>query len=59
MKIKGKLMDAEGMKNTFRRLAHQIVERNDGGESLGLIGIKTRGGAVAGRAGYFARGCVM
>ena len=43
MKIKGKLMDAEGMKNTFRRLAHQIIEKNEGVENLVLIGIRTRG----------------
>mgnify|MGYP005804165649 CR=1 FL=1 len=47
MKIKGKLMDAEGMRNTFRRLAHQIVERNDGVENVVLIGIRTRGVTVA------------
>lgn len=34
MKIKGKLMDADGMANTFRRLAHQIVERNGGVDDL-------------------------
>lgn len=49
MKIKGKLMDAEGMQNTFRRLAHQIVERNDGVENVVLIGIRTRGVTVAER----------
>lgn len=49
MQIKGKLMDAEGMKNTFRRLAHQIIEKNDGAEGLALIGIKTRGVTVAKR----------
>ena len=49
MVIKGKLMDAEGMKNTFRRLAHQVIEKNDGVENLALIGIKTRGVTVAKR----------
>ncbi len=49
MTIKGKLMDAEGMKNTFRRLAHQVIEKNDGVEELALIGIKTRGVTVAKR----------
>ena len=49
MKIKGKLMDAEGMKNTFRRLAHQIIEKNEGVENLVLIGIRTRGVTVAER----------
>lgn len=49
MNIKGKLMDAEGMKNTFRRLAHQIVEKNDGVKNLVIIGIRTRGVIVAQR----------
>ena len=49
MKIKGKLMDADGMANTFRRLAHQIVERNGGVEDLVIIGIRTRGVTVAER----------
>ena len=49
MKIKGKLMDAEGMKNTFRRLAHQIVESEGGAENLVIIGIRTRGVTVAER----------
>lgn len=49
MTIKGKLMDAEGMKNTFRRLAHQVIEKNDGAEGVALIGIKTRGVTVARR----------
>ena len=49
MKIKGTLMDAEGMKNTFRRLAYQVIEKNNGVENLVLIGIKTRGVTVAKR----------
>lgn len=49
MKIKGKLMDAESMNNTFRRLAHQIIEKNEGAEDLVIIGIRTRGVTVAKR----------
>ena len=49
MKIKGQLMDEAGIRNTFRRLAHQIIERNDGVEDLVLIGIRTRGVTVAKR----------
>ena len=49
MKIKGKLMDADGMGNTFRRLAHQVVELGGGAEDLVLIGIRTRGVTVAKR----------
>lgn len=49
MKIKGKLMDEAGIANTFRRLAHQIIEKNEGVENLVLIGIRTRGVTVAER----------
>ena len=49
MKIKGRLMDADGMGNTFRRLAHQVVELGGGAEDLVLIGIRTRGVTVAKR----------
>lgn len=49
MKIKGKLMDGEGIGNTFRRLAHQVIERNDGVDNLVIIGIRTRGITVAKR----------
>ena len=42
-------MEADGIKNTFRRLAHQVIEKNDGVEGLALIGIKTRGVTVAKR----------
>ncbi len=49
MVFKGKLMDAEGMGNTFRRLAHQVIELGGGAEELVLIGIRTRGVTVAER----------
>ena len=42
-------MDAEGIGNTFRRLAHQIIEREGGVEDLVIIGIRTRGVTVAKR----------
>ena len=53
MELKGQLMDAAGMENTFRRLAHQVIERNDGTANLALIGIKTRGVVVAQRMRAF------
>ncbi len=49
MNIKGQLMDAAGMRNTLRRLAHQVIEKNDGAEGLVIIGIRTRGVTVAQR----------
>ena len=53
MELKGQLMDAAGMENTFRRLAHQVIEGNDGTANLALIGIKTRGVVVAQRMRAF------
>ena len=37
------------VRNTFRRLAHQIVESEGGAENLVIIGIRTRGVTVAER----------
>lgn len=49
-KIKGEamnkktvLLDESAMKRALTRIAHEIVERNKGGEDLVLVGIKTRG----------------
>ena len=49
MKIKSKIMDEGGIAGTFRRLAHQIIERNEGTDGLVIIGIRTRGVTVASR----------
>ena len=48
-KIKGKIMDAAGVERTLTRLAHEILERNKGAESLVIVGIKTRGEFLARR----------
>ena len=45
----GPLLDAEGIRRTIRRLAHEIVERNAGIGGLVLIGIQTRGVTLATR----------
>lgn len=37
------LMDQPAMGRALTRIAHEIVERNKGGENLVLVGIKTRG----------------
>jgi len=42
-------MSASEIERTFVRLAHQIVEKNNGVENLGLIGIKRRGIPMAQR----------
>ena len=48
---KGRLMSASEIERTLVRLAHEIVERNNGGENLGLVGIKRRGVPLAQRLG--------
>ncbi|MGI6608697.1 MAG: bifunctional pyr operon transcriptional regulator/uracil phosphoribosyltransferase PyrR [Erysipelotrichaceae bacterium] len=49
MDYKIKIMSSEDMKRTLIRLAHQIIEKNDGVDNLCLIGIKTRGIPLAKR----------
>jgi pyrimidine operon attenuation protein/uracil phosphoribosyltransferase len=46
---KGRLMSASEIERTLVRLAHEIVERNNGSENLGLVGIKRRGVPLAQR----------
>jgi pyrimidine operon attenuation protein/uracil phosphoribosyltransferase len=51
LREKGRLMSASEIDRTLVRLAHQIVEKNDGSKNLGLIGIKRRGVPLAERMG--------
>ena len=44
-------MSASEIERTLVRLAHEIVEKNDGGANLGLVGIKRRGVPLAQRLG--------
>jgi pyrimidine operon attenuation protein/uracil phosphoribosyltransferase len=44
-----KLVDAEGLKRTVNRLAHEVVEKNKDVGSLALVGIRTRGEHLAHR----------
>lgn len=46
---KGRLMSASEIERTLVRLAHEIVEKNNGGSNLGLVGIKRRGVPIAQR----------
>ncbi len=43
------VMDAERISRSLTRIAHEIVERNKGIESLALVGIRTRGVPIARR----------
>jgi pyrimidine operon attenuation protein/uracil phosphoribosyltransferase len=46
---KGRLMSSSEIERTLVRLAHEIVEKNNGGDNLGLVGIKRRGVPLAQR----------
>jgi pyrimidine operon attenuation protein/uracil phosphoribosyltransferase len=49
LREKGRLMSASEIERTLVRLAHEIVERNNGCANLGLVGIKRRGVPLAQR----------
>jgi pyrimidine operon attenuation protein / uracil phosphoribosyltransferase len=49
LREKGRLMSASEIERTLVRLAHEIVERNNGASNLGLVGIKRRGVPLAQR----------
>ena len=51
LREKGRLMSASEIERTLVRLAHEIVERNNGCDNVGLIGIKRRGVPLAQRIG--------
>lgn len=48
---KARLMSASEIERTLVRLAHEIVEKNNGAERLGFVGIKRRGVPLAQRLG--------
>jgi pyrimidine operon attenuation protein/uracil phosphoribosyltransferase len=49
LREKGRIMSASEIERTLVRLAHQIIEKNNGAETLGLVGIKRRGVPIADR----------
>ncbi len=49
MKIKARVMDADDIRRAVTRIAHEILERNGGTDSLAIIGIQTRGAFLARR----------
>lgn len=51
LREKGRIMSASEIERTLVRLAHEIVEKNNGVEDLTLVGIKRRGVPLAGRLG--------
>jgi pyrimidine operon attenuation protein/uracil phosphoribosyltransferase len=51
LREKGRLMSSSEIERTLVRLAHEIVERNNGATNIGLVGIKRRGVPLAQRIG--------
>ncbi len=49
LREKGRIMSASEVERTLVRLAHQIVEKNNGTDDLVLVGIKRRGVPLANR----------
>lgn len=43
MKLKAVILDENTMSRAIVRIAHQIIERNEGVDNICLVGIKTRG----------------
>lgn len=56
LREKVRLMSASEIERTLIRLAHQIIEKNNGGSNLGLVGIKRRGVPLAQRLGHLITG---
>ena len=55
LREKSQLMSASEIERTLVRLAHQIVEKNDGVEGLALVGIRRRGVPLAQRLAKLVR----
>ncbi|HEX5236179.1 MAG TPA: bifunctional pyr operon transcriptional regulator/uracil phosphoribosyltransferase PyrR [Silvibacterium sp.] len=51
LREKGRIMSASEIERTLVRLAHEIIEKNDGADNLGLVGIRRRGAPLAERLG--------
>lgn len=49
LREKGRLMSSSEIERTLVRLAHEIMEKNNGSENLALVGIKRRGVPLAER----------
>jgi pyrimidine operon attenuation protein/uracil phosphoribosyltransferase len=49
LREKGRIMSASEIERTLVRLAHEIIEKNNGSDNLGLVGVKRRGVPLAQR----------
>jgi len=48
-RLKARIMDADGINRALSRIAHEIIEKNNGADGLALIGIQRRGVPLARR----------
>ena len=51
LREKSQLMSASEIERTLVRLVHEIIEKNNGADNLGLVGIRRRGVPLAERLG--------
>jgi pyrimidine operon attenuation protein/uracil phosphoribosyltransferase len=49
LREKGRILSASEIERTLVRLAHEIIEKNNGAENLGLVGVQRRGVPLAKR----------
>jgi pyrimidine operon attenuation protein/uracil phosphoribosyltransferase len=49
LREKGRIMSASEIERTLVRLAHEIIEKNNGSENLALVGVQRRGVPLATR----------
>ncbi len=47
MRLKAEILDESAVKRALKRIAHEIIERNDGIDNVCLIGIRRRGVPLA------------
>ena len=51
LREKGRILSASEIERTLVRLAHEIIEKNNGSANLGLVGVQRRGVPLAQRLG--------
>jgi len=55
MKKKKAILESEGMRRALLRIAHEILERNQGLEGVVLVGLRSRGDVLAQRIAEYLR----
>ena len=46
-RLKAQIMDEQAMGRALTRIAHEVIERNEGAEGIGIVGIVSRGAVIA------------